>query len=123
MNPYPVSFDTLVTTLDSSFISFKFTALNVTYNPKKVARLQRKEVKRQEKTTNKPLEKTSQDDLLTVDPTGESSQLLLHLKEAIIDARGSAFSGSQTFLIRGSWANKRIGDQLPFEYLPPKTDH
>lgn len=120
MMPNPISFDTLVTKIDSSFISFKFTALNVAYNPKKLARIQKREVKRQEQGNDKEVSKKSTaDDLQIADPTGENSQLFLSLKEAIIDARGSALEGARTFLIRGIWANKRIGDQLPFEYRPP----
>jgi len=111
MKPDPVNFDTLVRTVDNSFVSFKFTGLHVAYNPKKASRLM----------TRMPETKSPADesDLSPMDQTGKSSQLILHLDEAIIDERGSILTGYKTFLIRGNWANKRIGDQLPIEYPAP----
>lgn len=41
----------------------------------------------------------------------------LHLKKATIDAKGSIVD-YRSFLIRGYWGDRRLGDQLPFEYLP-----
>lgn len=125
VDPALVKFNTLVTPVDSSFVAFKFTALNIVYDAKKAARLIKSELKeqeKQEKAKNKQVEESYHEDKSpAVDETGEDSQLLLHLKEAVIDARGSVFTGYRTFLIRGNWAKKRIGDQLPFEYQPPKT--
>ncbi len=121
MNPTPVSFDSLVTIVDSSFVSFKFTALNVLYNPKKASKVREKNERKPEEKSNQKGEKPDRkEDLLIVNSAGESSQLLLYLPEAVIDARGSVSTGHKTFLIRGNWAGKRIGAQLPFEYLPPK---
>ena len=121
MNPSPVKFDSLVTTVDTSFISFKFSALNISYDPEKALGVKKSELKK-EAMNNTPLDKSnSQNNSLAVNQTGKSSQVLLHLKEAIIDARGSVSTGYRTFLIRGKWADSRIADQLPFEYLPPKT--
>ncbi|MET4084139.1 hypothetical protein ABIB40_004113 [Pedobacter sp. UYP30] len=121
MIPTPVKFDTLVTKIDTSFISFKFTALNIVYNPKEVVRLKDKELKIQKQTNHTTAEKPSgKDALVNITEIKKSSQLFLYLKEAVIDARGSVSTGYKTFLIRGNWANKRIGEQLPFEYLPPK---
>ena len=106
VNSTPVSFDSLVSRIDSAFISFKFSALNVSYDLKKASRLKRKQVRK------------NQANLFVVTPDRESSQLLLHLDKAIVDARGSVNTGYRTFLIRGLWAGKRIGDQLPLEYEP-----
>ncbi len=41
----------------------------------------------------------------------------LHLDKATIDAKGSIVD-YRSFLIKGLWGTKRIGDQLPFEYVP-----
>ncbi|MDB5158605.1 MAG: hypothetical protein JWR50_3312 [Mucilaginibacter sp.] len=126
MYPTPVKFDTLVTPLNNSFISLKFKALNIDYDPKNAARLKQGQLTQQEKQeeSNSKLfgKSNNPDNASVVITTDKSSQLLLYLKEAAIDARGSVFTGYiRTFLIRGDWANKRIGDQLPFEYQPPKT--
>ncbi|TCD11145.1 carboxypeptidase-like regulatory domain-containing protein [Pedobacter frigidisoli] len=112
-NPNPAKFSSLVNRVDSSFVSYKFNGLNIVYRPKKASL----EIVRGE---SKVIIDSYPDDrnLLPIDATGKSSQLLLHLKEAIIDARGSVYSGYQTFLIRGLWSEKRLGDQLPFEYQP-----
>lgn len=45
--------------------------------------------------------------------------LRLYLSEAIIDQKGS-YVDYKSFFIQGYWGSKRIGDQLPFEYLPPE---
>lgn len=41
----------------------------------------------------------------------------LYLKKATIDAKGSIVD-YRSFLIKGYWGERRIGDQLPFEYVP-----
>lgn len=118
MKPDPVNFDTLVRTVDNSFVSFKFTGLHVAYNPKKASRLEGRTSAAESGKDERQL--TNQEpELSPMDQTGKSSQLILHLDEAIIDERGSILTGYKTFLIRGNWANKRIGDQLPMEYLAP----
>lgn len=45
------------------------------------------------------------------------SYLTMAVDEAIIDSKGS-YLNYKSFLIDGHWAGKRIGDRLPFEYLP-----
>lgn len=120
MIPTPVKLSKFVSKLDSSFVSYKFNALNISYNPDKAIRLK------------KQLPETAEIDLKilndkmpneigfpAVDASGKNSQLLLYLKEALIDERGSVYTGYKTFLIRGYWSEKRLADQLPFEYLPP----
>ena len=49
------------------------------------------------------------------DKTG--SVMELYLDKATIDAKGSIVD-YRSFLIKGNWGIKRIGDQLPFEYQP-----
>lgn len=117
MNPNPAKFSSLVNRVDSSFVSYKFNGLNIVYRPKK-ASLELSKGESKVIIDIYPDERN----LLPIDATGKSSQLLLHLKEAVIDARGSVYSGYQTFLIRGLWSEKRLGDQLPFEYLPIRNN-
>ncbi|WP_214072540.1 carboxypeptidase-like regulatory domain-containing protein [Mucilaginibacter sp. dw_454] len=111
----PVNFDELAFPLDTSFVSFRFTHLDITYNPKKVARL----LKRSNKLAKKD-KAVVENLLLSKKPPSYESELLLPLKnEAIVDARGSVPSGYlTTFFVIGDWINKRVGDQLPFEYRP-----
>jgi hypothetical protein len=98
----PIKFDTVVNIIDDSFISLAATHLYVIYNPSATAKI-----------------KTSLDvpkpDLITLD---RGSTLKFYLNKAIIDSRGS-YADYRTFLIKGEWSKLRIGDQLPFEYLPP----
>lgn len=48
--------------------------------------------------------------------TGNDGTLLrLYLPEAVIDKKGS-YVDYKSFLVKGYWGGKRIGDQLPFEY-------
>lgn len=122
MIPTPVKLDKFVTRVDSSFVSYKFNALNITYNPKKAIRII-KQLPKQAEIDLKVLETKMPGEVgfPAVDPNGKSSQLLLYLKEALIDESGSVFTGYKTFLIRGFWSEKRLGDQLPFEYRTEMT--
>lgn len=118
MKPDPVNFDTLLRPVDSSFVAFTFTGLHVAYDPKKASRLGARK-SASETRTNEKQPANQEPELSPMDQAGKSSQLILHLEEAVIDERGSILTGYKTFLIRGNWANKRIGDQLPMEYLTP----
>ncbi|GAA4087596.1 carboxypeptidase-like regulatory domain-containing protein [Mucilaginibacter panaciglaebae] len=40
--------------------------------------------------------------------------------DARVDSRGS-FTNYETLLIQGFWGRKRVADQLPWEYMPPKA--
>jgi hypothetical protein len=120
IDPKTVQFARFVTRVDSSFVSYKFNALNISYQPKKAAKLEKQALKTPQKDNEALTDQSNEAALLPLDATGKSSQLLLYLKEAVIDVRGSVSTGYQTFLIRGYWAEKRIGEQLPFEYLPLK---
>jgi len=103
IDPRPVQFDTLVYIVDSAFISLKFkNELYVHYNPKEASRI---------KVDAKP--EAAETILLNYD----GSLLKLHLEEALIDEKGSMVHYN-TFFIEGFWGNKRIADQLPFEYNP-----
>ena len=45
------------------------------------------------------------------------STIELHLDKAVVDTKGSLVD-YRSFLIKGYWGVRRIGDQLPFEYSP-----
>lgn len=102
-DPRPVRFDTIVTVIDTSFVSAKFTSLFVSFDKKKTAALL---------NTNKA---DTVIKLFEMDPNG--SILKLYLKEAIIDSKGN-YVDYRTFLLQGLWGRRRLGDQLPFEYQP-----
>jgi hypothetical protein len=121
MIPTPVKLSKFVTRLDSSFVSYKFNALNISFNPNKAIRL-KKQLPETAEIDLKVLNNKMPNEIgfPAVDASGKNSQLLLYLKEALIDERGSVYTGYKTFLIRGYWSEKRLADQLPFEYLPPE---
>lgn len=98
----PVKFDTLVNVIDTSFVSFRFNHLYATYDPVGAATVRAKR--------DLPMKKVF---VLT----DQGSTVKLYLKEAIIDRRGS-YADYRTFLIKGDWSRRRIGDQLPVEYQP-----
>ena len=59
-------------------------------------------------------DKISKRSSMTIDIADTGSIFLL---DAEIDSRGS-YSDSRALLIQGFWGRKRIGDQLPYEYVP-----
>ncbi|MDB5003597.1 MAG: hypothetical protein JWQ34_1822 [Mucilaginibacter sp.] len=98
----PIKFDSLITVIDSSFISLKFSPIYVTYNPKKAVDIKNK------------------GDYLTMKDMAlndKASVIKLPLKEAVIDRKGS-YVNYRAFVFNGDMGTKRIGDQLPFEYQP-----
>jgi len=102
----PVMFDSLITAIDSNFMSFKFRQqLYVIYNPRLAARF----------NANKSDLRQS----ITVDQKG--SVLRLATDQSIIDKKGS-YTDYRDFFIHGYWANARVGDQLPVEYKPPVAE-
>jgi len=105
IEPRPVKFDTLVTIIDTSFISLKFSPLYVIYDPKKVAAVTHSKVGYTMK------QRIKLDD--------EASVIKTYLKEAIVDRTGN-YTDFRDFFIEGYLARKRVGDQLPFEYQPLK---
>jgi hypothetical protein len=106
-DPRPMLMDTIITVIDSSFISLKFTSIYVVYNPAKATDIQAHGV---DTTKNAAIWNNTMDSM--------GSILNLHLPKAIVDRKGS-FTDYRTFLIQGYWSGRRIGDQLPFEYQPP----
>jgi hypothetical protein len=103
----PVKFDSLITAIDSNFVSLKFKQLYVTYDPKKAAAYQRSE---KEKTD--VIQKTT----IVIDRN--SSSLTQPTDQAIIDKKGS-YTDYRNFFIKGYWAKARMGDELPVEYVSP----
>ncbi|GAA4098726.1 hypothetical protein GCM10022392_23260 [Mucilaginibacter panaciglaebae] len=114
-NPNPIKFDTLVTAINTSFVSFKFTGLRIVYDPVKATALMASD------HTAAANSHIIMEDISAPEKTASESELILSLKGgAVVDAAGRVFSGYlRSFLIRGAWTYKRVGDQLPFEYQPP----
>jgi hypothetical protein len=106
----PVKFDSLITAIDSSFVSFKFKQLYVIYDPKKAAAYQLAALK-----------KTPVFEKRTIVIDRDASLLKLYTDQAIIDKKGS-YTDYRNFFIEGYWANARMGDELPEEYMPPFAD-
>jgi hypothetical protein len=105
-DPRPVKFDTIVSVIDTSFISAKFTSLYVDYDSTitKAAKVD---------STKKKFSLNANGTIAS--PTGSIAKL--YLKEAIIDSRGN-YVDYRTFLLQGLWGRRGIADQLPFEYQP-----
>jgi hypothetical protein len=106
-DPRPMRTDTIVTVIDSSFISLKFTSIYVVYNPAKAADIRARGV---DTTKNKAIWSNTMDSM--------GSVLNLYLPKAVVDRKGSV-TDYRTFLLQGYWGRRRIGDQLPVEYQPP----
>lgn len=111
----PVQVDSLPATAAKSFVSYKQKDLYVTYAPQKVIEFLSKAktpannaiIAKLKTLKSKPIYR---------------SELQLFSQDVLIDSRGSIPGGYLVnFLIRGDWINKRVGDQLPFEYQPPIT--
>jgi len=101
----PVTFDSLITALDTNFISFKFRQqLYVIYDPSMAARF----------NSNRSNLRQG----IAMDPNG--SVLRLATNQSIIDKKGS-YTDYRDFFIQGYWAKARVSDQLPVEYQPPVT--
>jgi|GEM_PF-620171 hypothetical protein len=106
INDRLISFDSLLTAIDTNFTSLKFRQeLYVTYDPKLAAHF-------------KPNRTDLQANII-IDPMG--SVLRLTTNQAIIDKKGS-YTDYHDFLSQGYWATARVGDQLPVEYKPPVAD-
>jgi hypothetical protein len=100
----PIKFDSLITVIDNSFISLKFSPIYVIYNPKKAVDIK-----------NKGNYLTMKDMALN----DKASIIKLPLKEAVIGRKGS-YVNYRAFVFNGDMGTKRIADQLPFEYQPLK---
>jgi hypothetical protein len=103
----PVKFDTLITAIDSNFISVKFKQLYIIYDPKKAAAIQLEALKKN--TIIQPKTTIFNDD---------ASLLTLTTDQALIDKKGS-YTDYRNFFIKGYWAQARVGDELPVDYVSP----
>lgn len=122
----PVDFDTLVTAIDTNFITLKFSALHIAYNRDKAAQWLNPGSKDSPIADSVRFRKAAPANTSAVKKTPVQSapkyvsDLISYAKEVTLDANGRVFSGYLlSFLIRGDWTYKRVADQLPFEYQPP----
>ncbi len=102
----PVKFDTLITAIDSNFISVKFKSLYIIYDPKKAAVIQLEALKKN--IIIRPKNTIFNDD---------ASLLTLTTDQVLIDKKGS-YADYRNFFIKGYWAQARMGDELPVDYIP-----
>ncbi|TSJ44526.1 carboxypeptidase-like regulatory domain-containing protein [Mucilaginibacter corticis] len=109
----PVNFDTLETSRNQAFVTFRSTGLHITYNVEaslKLAEQKGNAISRKDKITNDVVLKYH-------------SYLLPGEKQIVVDARGRTSVGYiQAFDIKGDWSNQRLADQVPFEYSPPVSN-
>ncbi|MBC7401359.1 MAG: carboxypeptidase regulatory-like domain-containing protein, partial [Mucilaginibacter sp.] len=105
----PVKFDTLITAIDSNFISLKFKQLYIAYDPKQALAYRRL-------ATDKDRKTVIQEKTVIFDH--DASLLKLSTPQAVIDSRGN-YTDYRSFFIKGYWANARMGEELPVEYVPP----
>lgn len=104
----PIKYDSLVSVVDTSFISFKFKSkLYVVYDPKLTLKMK----------TQPPILAT---DRKWTQFGYFASILILSSKQAIVDSKGR-YTDYGAFLIDGTWGEMRLGDQLPYEYQPPSV--
>jgi hypothetical protein len=103
----PVKFDTLITAIDSNFISVKFKQLYIVYDPKKAAVIQLEALKKN--IIIQPKNTIFNDD---------ASLLRMSANQALIDKKGS-YTDYRDFFIKGYWAQARVGDELPVDYISP----
>jgi hypothetical protein len=100
INPNPVVAEQIVKRLDKNFLKFRFTKrLYVLHDKKKAA---------------KPDKLIDDKDWIVSDLPSNGS---IFMVDSQVDRRGS-YANYNKLLIQGGWGKKRIGDQLPLEYLP-----
>jgi hypothetical protein len=107
IDPRPLKYDTLATIIDTSFISLKAPNFYLTYNRKKA---------------NAKPKKAPKNNRVNTELDYNGSIIRMPFKEAIVDRKGS-YTDYRAFYIHGNMARRRLGDQLPFEYQPPVTQH
>lgn len=105
IDTHPIKYDTLIQVVDTSFILLKSPNLYIVYDPKKAGQLK-----------NINIEKSNR---ATFELTEKGTLIKLLLNEVVIDRKGN-YVNYRAFIIHGNLARKRIGDQLPSEYQPPK---
>jgi hypothetical protein len=113
--PKLAKFEDMITAVDTSFVYFNFKGLRILYDTVKTARYLKSN-----KLSDLGLG-GNKDDMVAVKSSDKESQLIRYLNNpAVLDSRGAVSSSYLlSFLIRGAWTYKRVGDQLPFEYQPP----
>ncbi|MFD2874084.1 carboxypeptidase regulatory-like domain-containing protein [Mucilaginibacter ximonensis] len=95
----PVKFDSLVTSIDTNFISLKFNQLYVLYDPTK--------------SIGFASNATGYTKSIFIEK--KASVLRLANEQAVVDRQGN-YTDYRDFYIHGYWARYRVGDQLPLEY-------
>lgn len=96
--PLLVDVNTFVKPIDSNFISFSFKdPLYIRYDTLATQVYEHNDSRFTQKMGN------------------DGTLLRLYLKRATIDKKGS-YVDFRSFLVKGYWGGRRIGDQLPFEY-------
>lgn len=100
----PLAWDNFLSRVDTSVLTMKFKVLYIDYTGSKKPKLQSTE--------------SGLPGKVIISASKHSSVLTLVAPQAIIDARGS-YSDYRTFYHHGFMADRRVGDQLPFEYQPP----
>ncbi|WP_316794263.1 carboxypeptidase-like regulatory domain-containing protein [Pedobacter frigoris] len=96
--PVLVDVNTFIKQIDSNFISFAFkNPLYIRYDTLAHQLYQQQDFRFTQKMGN------------------DGTLLRLYLKRATIDKKGS-YVDFRSFLVKGYWGGKRIGDHLPFEY-------
>lgn len=97
----PITPEQIVDRSEKSLITFKYNyRFYILYDKKKAAKPDPTRV--------------SQDRVSDLDNYGS-----IFTTDARVDSRGS-FTNYQKLLIQGFWGRKRVADQLPWEYTPPK---
>ncbi|MES2807617.1 MAG: carboxypeptidase-like regulatory domain-containing protein [Bacteroidota bacterium] len=100
IGPNPVVAEQIVKRVDNNFLNFRFKKrLYVVFDKKKAAK--------EDKVVN--------DDSWIVSDIPDNGSLFM--VDSQVDRRGS-YSNYNKLLIQGSFGKKRIGDQLPLEYVP-----
>jgi hypothetical protein len=100
INPSEVPTEQIIKHINSNFIKFKYDYRFYTvYDKKKAA---------------KPIKINENSSEFIPDIPSNAS---IFLVDSQIDSRGS-YADYKTLLIQGAWGRKRLGDQLPLEYMP-----
>ncbi len=100
INPSEVPTEQIIKHINSNFIKFKYDYRFYTVYDKKKA--------------SKPLKINENSSEFIPDIPSNAS---IFLVDSQIDSRGS-YADYKTLLIQGAWGRKRLGDQLPLEYMP-----
>lgn len=101
LDPRPINIEAYVAAVDKDFIALRFKhRFYIRYDPTM-------------EITDADLGKEK---VYTQDMSKKGTSMRLFLNEAVIDRKGS-YIDYRSFFLEGFWGTKRIGDQLPFEYV------